>query len=82
MNFNIVIHNQKSIILYGIENSFLIESSILLEQLYMSGLVGKPTMWFPTTSDTNRAVQAQKRATGQPHYNAIFGVQSNRPCYK
>ena len=25
-------------------------------------LVGKPTMWFPNRSDTNRAVQAQKRA--------------------
>ena len=20
--------------------------------------------------------------TGQPHYNAIFGVHENRPCYK
>ena len=29
---------------------------------YMSCLVGKPTMWFPTRSDTNRPVQAQKRA--------------------
>ena len=23
---------------------------------------GKPTMWFPSSSDTNRPVQAQKRA--------------------
>ena len=30
--------------------------------LYLSHLVGKPTMWFPNRSDTNRAVQAQKRA--------------------
>ena len=30
--------------------------------LEMSHLVGKPTMWFPTRSDTNRPVQAQKRA--------------------
>ena len=30
--------------------------------LYMSHLVGKPTMWFPNRSDTNRPVQAQKRA--------------------
>ena len=28
----------------------------------MSRLVGKPTMWFPNRSDTNRPVQAQKRA--------------------
>ena len=28
----------------------------------MSRLVEKPTMWFPTRSDTNRPVQAQKRA--------------------
>ena len=25
---------------------------------YMSHLVGKPTMWFPNRSDTNRTVQA------------------------
>ena len=29
---------------------------------YLSRLVGKPTMWFPNRSDTNRAVQAQKGA--------------------
>ena len=29
---------------------------------YMSRLVGKPTLWFPNRSDTNWAVQAQKRA--------------------
>ena len=28
----------------------------------MSRLVRKPTMWFPNRSDTNRPVQAQKRA--------------------
>ena len=28
----------------------------------MSHLVVKPTMWFSTRSDTNRAVQAQKTA--------------------
>ena len=28
----------------------------------MSRLVGKPTMWFPNRSDTNRPVHAQKRA--------------------
>ena len=29
---------------------------------HMSRLVGKPTMWFSNRSDTNRPVQAQKRA--------------------
>ena len=29
---------------------------------YMSHLVGKPTIWFPNRSDTNRPVQAQKQA--------------------
>ena len=28
----------------------------------LSRLVGKPTMWFSNRSDTNRPVQAQKRA--------------------
>ena len=28
----------------------------------LSRLVGKPTMWFPTRSDTNPPVQSQKRA--------------------
>ena len=28
----------------------------------MSRLVGKPTMWFPNRSDTNRAAQTQKTA--------------------
>ena len=31
---------------------------------YMSHLVRKLAMWFPTRSDTNRAVQAQKMARG------------------
>ena len=29
---------------------------------YLSHFVGKPTMWFPNRSDTNRPVQVQKRA--------------------
>ena len=29
---------------------------------HMSHLVGKPTMWFPNRSDTNRPVQLQKQA--------------------
>ena len=30
--------------------------------LYLSRLVGKPTMWFLNRSDTNQAVQSQKQA--------------------
>ena len=30
--------------------------------IHLSRLVGNPTMWFPNRSDTNRPVQAQKRA--------------------
>ena len=33
-----------------------------VEGKYVSRLVGKPTMWFPNRSDTNRPVQSQKRA--------------------
>ena len=35
-----------------------------LQKAYLSRLVGKPTMWFPNRSDTNRPVQSQKRARG------------------
>ena len=38
------------------------KSSQLTTATNMSRLVGKPTMWFPNRSDTNRPVQAQKRA--------------------
>ena len=31
---------------------------------YMSRFVGKPTIWFPNRSDTNRPVQSQKMARG------------------
>ena len=34
----------------------------LLVHIHVSRLVGKPTMWFPTRSDTNRPVHLQKRA--------------------
>ena len=35
----------------------------------------------------NKQTQTKKQtknheSTGQPHYNAIFGVHENRPCYK
>ena len=42
------------------KNTNNVEKSI--SDLHMSRLVGKPTMWFPTRSNTNRPVQAQKRA--------------------
>ena len=38
----------------------LITTESLWEQ--MSRLVGKPTMWFPNSSDTNQAAQSQKQA--------------------
>ena len=48
---------------------YMLRASIIMTQLKyvclnydMSRLVGKSTMWFPNRSDTNRAVQAQKRA--------------------
>ena len=34
----------------------------LLMFQYLSRLVGKPTMWFPTRSNINRPVQLQKKA--------------------
>ena len=32
--------------------------------VFFSRPVGKPTMWFPNRSDTNRPVQSQKQARG------------------
>ena len=32
------------------------------DYIIMSRLAGNPTMWFPNRSDSNRPVQAQKRA--------------------
>ena len=41
------------------------EEAILLGQSrQMSHVMGKPTFWFPTSSDTNQAVQLQKMARG------------------
>ena len=37
----------------------------------MSRLVGKPTMWFPNRSDTNRPVQAKKRARSLKFRNKV-----------
>ena len=42
----------------------------------MSHLVGKPTMWFLNRSDTNRPVQAQKRAG-----SLKFGIQVEEELY-
>ena len=39
-----------------------LDSSQSAQRIHLSRLVGKPTMWFPNRSDTNRPVQAQKRA--------------------
>ena len=38
------------------------ERNKVTHHFHMSRLVGKPTMWFPTRSDTNRPVLSQKRA--------------------
>ena len=49
--------------------------------LVISRLVGKPTMWFPNRSDTNRAVQAQKQATGLKFWLSVEEELYN-PCSK
>ena len=53
------------------------ESEIISHALkaLMSHLMGKPTMWLPNRSDTNRAVQAQKQAR-----NLKFGFRKKRKC--
>ena len=51
---------QDSVNLHRINDVFRYDNSKLTFNL--SHLVGKPTMWFPNRSDTNRIVQAQKRA--------------------
>ena len=38
---------------------------------HMSLLVGKPTMWFPNRSDTNRPVQSQKRARSLKFWSEV-----------
>ena len=37
----------------------------------MSHLVGKPTMWFPNRSNTNRPVQAQKQAKSLKFWSQV-----------
>ena len=37
----------------------------------MSRLVGKPTMWFSTRSDTNRAVLSQKQARSLKFWSEV-----------
>ena len=44
----------------GSIHSFEVQQKSLFK--YMCCLAGKPTMWFPTRSDTNWPVQSQKRA--------------------
>ena len=33
-----------------------------INDINLSHLMGKPTMWFPNSTDTNQAVQSQKQA--------------------
>ena len=37
-------------------------TDVIVMALYLSRLVGKPTMWFPNRFDTNRPVQLKKQA--------------------
>ena len=57
----------------GFLASWLICDRAIIE---LSRLVGKPTMWFPNRSDTNRPVQSQKmdREAGN------FGFRKSRNC--
>ena len=45
-----------------VKTNDLFDTSSRIVLFHLSRLVGKPTMWFPNRSDTNRPVQAQKRA--------------------
>ena len=45
-------------------------------QYEMSHLVGKPTMWFPSRSDTNQAAQPQKQAR-----SLKFWIQEEEEVY-
>ena len=44
----------------------------------MSHLVEIPTMWFPNRSDTNWAVQAQKRARSLKFWNCTIRVAKTK----
>ena len=44
--------------------SFFAESILFAFMLLYERVMRKPTFWFPTWSDTNRAVQLQKMARG------------------
>ena len=47
----------------GVERDIFYNTGDERDRFYnMSRLVGIPTMWFPTRSDTNWPVQSQKRA--------------------
>ena len=48
------------------ENRILIQPVLggMASVAYLSHVMRKPTFWFPTWSDTNKAVQPQKMARG------------------
>ena len=46
------------------EQVLIIPSTTTIGYLLFSRLMGKQTIWFSNRSDTNRAVQAQKMASG------------------
>ena len=51
--------SEPKLLVFSRTGSYFFSSAMSLQ---MSHLVGKPTMWFPNRSYTNRPVQAQKRA--------------------
>ena len=50
--------------------SKMLSNGGLLER-HLSHLVGKPTMWFPNRSDTNRPVQLQKQARSLKFWSLV-----------
>ena len=50
--------NQAEADFYSVRPSNVLDYGVRpSEVLYLNRLVGKPTMWFPNRSDTNRPVQ-------------------------
>ena len=55
---------------------------VLRCQLFFPGYELDSIHEKPSAIDAVRSAEALFIGTGQPHYNAIFGVHRNRPCYK
>ena len=55
--------------------------------IHLSHAVGKPTMWFPNRSDTNRPVQSQKRARSLKFWSSVeeelyYSSSENKGAYQ